>query len=271
MTEQEAQLAVEAAKAALAHALDGLRQARGEDGLEPCPYCEGSGKDPLEELSGKDAPCSNCDGRERVKATYPWIVTGIDWRKDEVLRPSLRSATWVSVRPCDPSLNGRTYLGWLLGDMALSQAARLKPDGRLEVMLSGHNPAIFVPDLGRVVFGCGSWWAAIKTPEDLRRITDRDISNVWYVMALKELTNDPTKRPADEPPQDTSQLDATLIQQLLDVGSGKLRHDNTGGCPDEVEGFDARDPECPACRAMLMGAKALGSLAQEERAGQRAA
>jgi len=27
-----------------------------------------------------------------------------------------------------------------------------------------------------------------------------------------------------------------------------LDHDYLGACPDEINGYDARDPECPACR-----------------------
>lgn len=36
--------------------------------------------------------------------------------------------------------------------------------------------------------GYESWWGFIKTVEDFQEITDEDISNVWYVKALKELS-----------------------------------------------------------------------------------
>lgn len=48
------------------------------------------------------------------------------------------------------------------------------------------NPAIFVPDLNRVVWGMESWWGPIESKEKLHQITDEDISNVWYVKAAKE-------------------------------------------------------------------------------------
>jgi hypothetical protein len=35
--------------------------------------------------------------------------------------------------------------------------------------------------------------------------------------------------------------------QLVKIGTGELRHMFRGQCPDEVEGFDVRDPGCPAC------------------------
>jgi hypothetical protein len=50
-----------------------------------------------------------------------------------------------------------------------------------------RNPAIYVPALKRLVFGAGSWWGEIKTEDDLKEITDKDINDVWYVQALKAL------------------------------------------------------------------------------------
>lgn len=56
--------------------------------------------------------------------------------------------------------------------------------------------------------------------------------------------------------------DRTGIEKLTDsiVGlreiasgllSGKLRHRYAGDCPDDVNGPTARDPHCPACRALM--------------------
>jgi hypothetical protein len=41
---------------------------------------------------------------------------------------------------------------------------------------------------------------------------------------------------------------------LIDVATGKIRHDDMGGCPDELTGWDSRDPECPACRVLMSSA-----------------
>ena len=55
-----------------------------------------------------------------------------------------------------------------------------------EISVSFHtNPAIFIPDLMKVVLGCESWWRIIEKPEDFDEITDKDINNVWYVKALR--------------------------------------------------------------------------------------
>lgn len=44
---------------------------------------------------------------------------------------------------------------------------------------------MFVPELGRIVWGCGSWWHKIKSEDDLRQITDDDIDKVCYVQLAK--------------------------------------------------------------------------------------
>jgi hypothetical protein len=46
----------------------------------------------------------------------------------------------------------------------------------------------YVPDLDRVVWGYESWWGVIKGPEELKEITDEDIQNVWYVKAMKQMS-----------------------------------------------------------------------------------
>lgn len=50
-----------------------------------------------------------------------------------------------------------------------------------------HNPAMYVPGLNDIVFGAGSWWRQIKSPEGLAEISDKDIDSVWYMRALKDL------------------------------------------------------------------------------------
>lgn len=193
MNEEDALRDVALAKENLALALEKLRLIRGEPETEPCRFCtEG------ESLLG-GGKCSECDGTGQVKKRFPLIVTKLQWGNDELIQRSLwkPSVKWVAVRPCDDECQGKTYLGIALGDMALGMYANIEADGTLKVNRGHYNPAMYVPDLHRVVFGCGSWWRAIKTPEDLRQISDADIDNVWYVRALRELTES-TQAPGEE-------------------------------------------------------------------------
>jgi hypothetical protein len=99
-----------------------------------------------------------------------------------------KETAWVAIRPCGDEHKGRTYLGFLLGDIALSLSARFdRESGVMSISPAMHNPAIWVPDLGRIVFGCESWWGEIKCADGLRQITDAHIDDVWYVRALKDI------------------------------------------------------------------------------------
>ena len=97
----------------------------------------------------------------------------------------------VSVRPCGEEYDNKTFLGILLGEIALTAGCSFDDKtGNLELYSSMHNPAIFVPKLNKVIFGCGSWWDKIKSGEQLKEITDEDISSQWYVKALKQVTEE---------------------------------------------------------------------------------
>jgi len=112
--------------------------------------------------------------REEMKALVPCA-----WPADQ-------TGAWVSIR-----LAGElsTRLGVLLGDLALGFRLRYHEEtGVLAITFGGYNPAIWVPGLNRVVYGCESWWGVISSPDELRQITDLDIQDVWYMRALKELT-----------------------------------------------------------------------------------
>lgn len=149
-----------------------------------------------------------CDDRlAEMLAEEPWggrfewpiEVHGLAYSGETIApaltQPSRRRpacGTWVAVRPCDDASKGKTFLGVYLGELALSQGCSFqRATGILSVYMGMHNPAIYVPELKRIVFGCGSWWGVIEGPEGLKKISDQDIENVWYVRALKELGGAP--------------------------------------------------------------------------------
>jgi hypothetical protein len=103
-------------------------------------------------------------------------------------RSLLPVGSWVAVRPVTDNPDQKTYLGVYLGELPLKSAvpAYHRKTQELQFMVM-TNPGIFVPDLSRVVYGYGSWWGLIKGPDDLKKITNQDIENVWYVKALREM------------------------------------------------------------------------------------
>lgn len=52
----------------------------------------------------------------------------------------------------------------------------------------------------------------------------------------------------------------TILGNLVKVATNEVSHANNGQCPDDLEGFAVRDPDCPACQA-IMQAEALGERA----------
>jgi len=60
-------------------------------------------------------------------------------------------------------------------------------NNKIQLKWGMYNPAIYIPKIGKVIYGMESWWKVINNKEELKDITDNDINNVWYVQALKIL------------------------------------------------------------------------------------
>jgi hypothetical protein len=93
----------------------------------------------------------------------------------------------VKVRPCAEEYGNKTYVGFLIGEVPLGAGFKKVDENTIQISYGSYNPAIFIPETGSVVLGAGSWWGVIKSEEDLRQISDDDISNVWYVKLLNNL------------------------------------------------------------------------------------
>lgn len=121
---------------------------------------------------------------------YPVVVNGIDISGEifDDTYNSRKTGQLVAIRPCFKERGNRTFLGVYLGDFARYVSCTRNRESRvLHISPGGYNPAIYVPDLGRVVYGCESWWGPLQSKEALKSITDEDINNVWYMKALKQL------------------------------------------------------------------------------------
>jgi hypothetical protein len=124
---------------------------------------------------------------------YPIEVAKVT-PKSRVAMDLMPSGTWVAIRPVSDNPDNKTYLGVYLGSLPTKSATTSYHLKTKELsFLVRDNPAIYVPDLQKVVYGYESWWGRLKKPEDLQQITDQDIENVWYVKALRQLT---TERPS---------------------------------------------------------------------------
>lgn len=92
----------------------------------------------------------------------------------------------VKIKPCGEWAEKKTYLGFFIGDVPQATGMKIE-DNKIKSYLSFRNPAIFIPEVKKIVYGCESWWSKIESEDELKEITNVDIDNIWYVKALKEI------------------------------------------------------------------------------------
>lgn len=155
-------------------------------------------KSPLSELVQKMADSGIMGKINRSKVIndefkdYPIEVAKVTKRgatlKDTNPLTGIKIGDFASVRPCgDSNPEGKTFFGYFIGDIPYRTGVIYDPQDK-ELMIAGDtNPAFFLPDLGEVVFGMGSFWGKMEKPEDLKQISDADINSLWYVKALQAL------------------------------------------------------------------------------------
>lgn len=73
------------------------------------------------------------------------------------------------------------------GELPIQILSSYNPDTGILTNSTMQNPGIFVPELRKIVYGCGSWWREIKSVDELKAITDEDIENTWYVQLLQNM------------------------------------------------------------------------------------
>lgn len=130
----------------------------------------------------------NCEEFNCRYITYPLNVENIVIKNHSLNNKKLKP-TLVRIRPCNDKYNNKTYIGILIDynfplDNNFSYNNKTK---ELTFSMIG-NPAIYVPELNEIIFGCESYWGEIKENDELYNIdiTDETINNQWYIKLLKE-------------------------------------------------------------------------------------
>jgi hypothetical protein len=117
---------------------------------------------------------------------YPMEISGIKNISAKNVNTH-KTGSLVQIRPCSDKYEKKTYLGIYIGEVPIESLVALNTRTNILDVMCHTNPAIFVPELKKVIFGCESWWGYIRSEEELKQITDSDIDNVWYVQLLKEM------------------------------------------------------------------------------------
>lgn len=126
-----------------------------------------------------------CENFDSMYIQYPTEINGIETNNNYSKLYSTEIGRYCKVRYCD---DNKTYLGLFLGELPYSINTSINRETKILKNSFISNPAIFVFDLNKIIFGFESWWSIIYSKEDLKEITDNDINNVWYVQALKDLS-----------------------------------------------------------------------------------
>lgn len=131
--------------------------------------------------------CEKCKKYKCKYIEYPITVSQIDVKPINYKSLFNDIGTLVAVRPCNEKYQGKTFIGFLIGDIPVQPLISYdEKKQKLDISMFS-NPCIFIPELKKLVFGYESWWTAIETEEDFKEITEKDIQNTWYVKLAKEM------------------------------------------------------------------------------------
>lgn len=128
-----------------------------------------------------------CDKYNSMYIEYPLEVSKINRENNKGSYRGSQVGKLAMIRPCGEEYEGKTYLGLYLGELPIEHHVSHNPDTKELNISFLNNPAIFVFDLNKIVYGMESWWRIIDNELDFKEITDFDINNIWYVKALKKI------------------------------------------------------------------------------------
>lgn len=154
--------------------------------LESC-HCVVNGWEHEKVRAVTKEDCESCEKFKSRYIEYPLTIQGIENKKIDTIGIGHTCGTLCEVRPCGEEYQGKTYLGIYLGDLPIGITSSY--DEKTGILSNGtmNNPAIFVPELKKIVYGMGSWWRVIKSIEEFKGISEKEIENTWYVKLLKGL------------------------------------------------------------------------------------
>ncbi|QUH21827.1 hypothetical protein [Alkaliphilus sp. B6464] len=130
----------------------------------------------------------SCDNYESIFIEYPIEVSKINNNINKSRYRGNSIGKFVKITPCSEEYKGKTFLGIYLGELPVGHGISYNPDTKELDVSFRNNPGVFVFDLNKIVYGYESFWGIIEKEEDLKEITDSDIENIWYVRALKSLS-----------------------------------------------------------------------------------
>lgn len=154
-------------------------------------HCVQAGWENDKVIETNEDKCENCSNFKSRYIEYPITINGIDVEELKYEDSwHCKVGSLVAVRPCGEEYQKKTYLGFYIGELPIQVMVNYKEKNGILRIDTLDNPAMFVPELGKIIFGCGSWWHEIKSEDELKQISDQDINNVWYMKLLKKMKDE---------------------------------------------------------------------------------
>lgn len=131
--------------------------------------------------------CEICEKFDSRYIEYPLTINGIENSKIDICGLGHVCGALCEITPCAEEYNNKSFIGIYLGDLPIAITTSHNRETGFINSRAMTNPAIFVPEIKKIIYGCESWWREIETIEDFKGIGKEDIENTWYVKLLKSL------------------------------------------------------------------------------------
>lgn len=129
--------------------------------------------------------CEECERFDSKFIEYPLTIQGIDNAKIDISSLKHDCGSLCEISICGKEHVGKSYIGIYIGDLPIAITTSYSSENGILTNRTMNNPAIFVPELREIIYGCESWWREIESIEDFKGISKEDIENTWYVKLLK--------------------------------------------------------------------------------------
>lgn len=146
-------------------------------------YCSKKVEDDIVAVSGEE--CESCIQFKNKHIQYPIEVNKIKYKPFKSWN-RYEPGTPVRIMPCAKEYKEKTYLGMYLGNLPTQNYVSYERKNKQLDICTMNNPAIYVFELKKIIYGCESYWSVIDDPNDFNEITKEVLDNVWYVQLLKE-------------------------------------------------------------------------------------
>ena len=151
-------------------------------------YCIKEMDELNEEVTCTEEKCEKCKKFNSKYIEFPIKVNKIQNNPIEKASFTADEGSIVEIRPCGDEYDGKSYMGFFLGELPISIFNTYDSKSKVLTNSTINNPAIFVPALGKIIYGCESWWKLIENVDELEKLAKEDINNARYEKMLKSIS-----------------------------------------------------------------------------------